>query len=215
MVEGRIVSVIGLAFGDCGKGLFTDYLCRARSAHTVMRFNGGAQAGHNVILPDGRHHTFSQFGAGTFNPGVATVLSAPVVVHPTALLVEETYLQRAGISDALDRLLIDARCLVTTPYHEAAGRLRERARGAAAHGSCGVGFGETVGHALAQPEQAIRYGDLLHRSRVRNKLEAMRHYLRAALPPARRRWTVKTRQSWPIQVSGSCGSNTYNALSPR
>ena len=182
MVEGRIVSVIGLAFGDCGKGLFTDYLCRANSAHTVVRFNGGAQAGHNVVLPDGRHHTFSQFSAGTFNPGVATVLSAPVVVHPTALLVEETYLQRAGVSDALDRLFIDARSLITTPYHEAAGRLRERARGAAAHGSCGVGFGETVGHALAQPEQALRYADLLHPSRARDKLEAMRHSLRASLP---------------------------------
>ena len=182
MVEGRIVSVIGLAFGDCGKGLFTDYLCRARSAHTVVRFNGGAQAGHNVVLPDGRHHTFSQFGAGTFNPGVATVLAAPVVVHPTALLVEETYLQRAGVSDALDRLFIDARCLITTPYHEAAGRLRERARGAAAHGSCGVGFGETVGHALAHPEQALRYADLLHPSCARDKLEAMRCSLLAALP---------------------------------
>jgi adenylosuccinate synthase len=182
LVEGRIVSVIGLAFGDCGKGLFTDYLCRARSAHTVVRFNGGAQAGHNVVLPDGRHHTFSQFGAGTFNPGVATVLSAPVVVHPTALLVEETYLQRAGVSDALGRLFIDARCLVTTPYHEAAGRLRERARGAAAHGSCGVGFGETVGHALAQPGQALRYADLLHPARARDKLEAMRNSLRALLP---------------------------------
>jgi adenylosuccinate synthase len=108
LVEGRIVSVIGLAFGDCGKGLFTDYLCRAKSAHTVVRFNGGAQAGHNVVLPDGRHHTFSQFGAGTFNPGVATVLSAPIVVHPTALLVEEIYLQRAGVSDTLDRLFIEA-----------------------------------------------------------------------------------------------------------
>ena len=182
MVEGRIVSVIGLAFGDCGKGLFTDYLCRARSAHTVVRFNGGAQAGHNVVLPDGRHHTFSQFGAGTFNPGVATVLSAPVVVHPTALLVEETYLQRTGVSGALDRLFIDERCLITTPYHEAAGRLRERARGAAAHGSCGVGFGETVGHALAHPGQALRYADLLHPSRARDKLEAMRITLRASLP---------------------------------
>ncbi|KQV51384.1 adenylosuccinate synthetase [Duganella sp. Root336D2] len=181
MVEGRIVSVIGLAFGDCGKGLFTDYLCRAKSAHTVVRFNGGAQAGHNVVLPDGRHHTFSQFGAGTFNPGVATVLSAPVVIHPTALLVEEAYLQRAGVGDALDRLSIDARCLVTTPYHEAAGRLRERARGPAAHGSCGVGFGETVGHALARPEQALRYADLLHPSRAHDKLEAMRQSLRATL----------------------------------
>jgi adenylosuccinate synthase len=182
LVEGRILSVIGLAFGDCGKGLFTDYLCRAKAAHTVVRFNGGAQAGHNVVLPDGRHHTFSQFGAGTFNPGVATVLSAPVVVHPTALLVEETYLQRAGVGDALDRLFIDARCLVTTPYHEAAGRLRERARGAAAHGSCGVGFGETVGHALAYPEQALRYADLQHPARPPDKLEAMRRSLRASLP---------------------------------
>ncbi|WP_035372862.1 adenylosuccinate synthetase [Pseudoduganella violaceinigra] len=182
MVENRIVSVIGLAFGDCGKGLFTDYLCRARSAHTVVRFNGGAQAGHNVVLPDGRQHTFSQFGAGTFIPSVATVLSAPVIVHPTALLVEDSYLQRAGVADALQRLFIDARCLVTTPYHEAAGRLRERARGAAAHGSCGVGFGETVGHALAHPAQAIRYGELLDSSRTRDKLDAVRHSLRASLP---------------------------------
>ncbi|HEY0589497.1 MAG TPA: adenylosuccinate synthetase [Pseudoduganella sp.] len=182
MVEGRVVSVIGLAFGDCGKGLFTDYLCRAKAAHTVVRFNGGAQAGHNVVLPDGRHHTFSQLGAGTFNPGVATVLSAPVVVHPTALLVEETYLQRAGVSNALDRLFIDARCLITTPFHEAAGRLRERARGAAAHGSCGVGFGETMDHALGHPEQALRYADLQHPSRAHDKLEAIRSTLRASLP---------------------------------
>jgi adenylosuccinate synthase len=168
------------------KGLFTDYLCRSKAAHTVVRFNGGAQAGHNVVLPDGRHHTFSQFGAGTFNAGVATVLSAPVVVHPTALLVEESYLRRAGVGDALDRLLIDARCLVTTPYHEAAGRLRERARGAAAHGSCGVGFGETVGHALAHPEQALRYADLLQPGHARDKLEAMRHSLHAALPEGAR-----------------------------
>jgi len=182
LVEGRVTSVIGLGFGDCGKGLFTDYLCRAQSAHTVVRFNGGAQAGHNVVLPDGRQHTFSQFGAGTFNPGVATVLSAPVVMHPTALLVEESFLQRAGVSDAFSRLLIDARCLVTTPYHEAAGRLRERARGAGAHGSCGVGFGETVGHALRHPDQAIRYADLLHAPQALDKLEALRLSLLGALP---------------------------------
>ena len=184
MAEGRIVSVTGLAFGDCGKGLFTDYLCRIRSAHTVVRFNGGAQAGHNVVLPDGRHHTFSQFGAGSFNPGVATVLAAPVVVHPTALLVEDAYLRRCGVGDALARLFIDARCLLTTPYHEAAGRLRERARGAAAHGSCGVGFGETVGHALAHPGLELRYADLLQPARTRDKLEALRQSLRAALPDA-------------------------------
>ncbi|WP_426114859.1 adenylosuccinate synthetase [Massilia sp. PWRC2] len=154
----RLVSVIGLAFGDCGKGLFVDYLCRLWHAHTVVRFNGGGQAGHNVVLPDGRRHTFSQFGAGAFVAGTCSVLAYPVIVHPGALLVEHEYLRRCGVDDALARLLIDARCRVTTPFHQAAGRLRELARGDAAHGSCGVGVGETVRHGLQHAAQILRYG---------------------------------------------------------
>lgn len=176
MVHGltRYVSLLGLGFGDCGKGLFTDHLCEDGNAHTVVRFNGGAQAGHNVVRPDGRHHTFSQFGAGSFNPGVATVLASPVVVHPTGLLAENEFLHRAGIVDAMSRLWIDARCRVTTPFHQAAGRLREWARGARAHGSCGVGVGETVRQALLHPDTALHYGDLPHRVRTLDKLEAVR-----------------------------------------
>lgn len=127
----------------------------------MVRFNGGAQAGHNVVRADGRHHTFSQFGAGSFEPDVVTLLASAVVVHPTALLVEAAVLRDKGVPDALARLRIDARCRVTTPFHQAAGRLREWARGDAAHGSCGVGVGETVRQALAAPELALRYGDLL------------------------------------------------------
>jgi len=175
----RLVSLVGLGFGDCGKGLFTDALCRRWPVHTVARFNGGAQAGHNVVLPDGRHHTFSQFGAGTFVPGVHTLLAAPVVVHPTALLVEAEFLRRAGVADALSRLTIAAACRVTTPYHQAAGRLRERLRGAHAHGSCGVGVGETVAHAIARPGEALRYADLAQPRRAREKLAAIRRTLAA------------------------------------
>ena len=167
----RYVSLLGLGFGDCGKGLFTDFLSRHWQAHTVVRFNGGAQAGHNVVLPDGRHHTFSQFGAATFQPGVFTVLAAPVVVHPTALRVEQQALQRVGVHDAMARLVIDARCRVTTPFHQAAGRLRE---GITGHGSCGVGVGETVRQAIAAPEQALRYGDLLDTGGTLAKLDALR-----------------------------------------
>lgn len=170
----RYVSLLGLGFGDCGKGLFTDHLCGHLQAHTVVRFNGGAQAGHNVVLADGRHHTFSQFGAGSFHAGVGTVLASPVVVHPTALRVEEAALRQAGVHDAFSRLLIDARCRVTTPFHQAAGRLREWARGEDAHGSCGVGVGETVRQALAAPEGALRYGDLMHPARALDQLEASR-----------------------------------------
>lgn len=174
----RYVSLLGLGFGDCGKGLYTDHLCGAWQAHTVVRFNGGAQAGHNVVLADGRHHTFSQFGAGSFHAGVATVLASPVVVHPTALRVEEEALRRVGVYDAFSRLLVDARCRVTTPFHQAAGRLREWARGAKAHGSCGVGVGETVRQALTAPEAALHYGDLLNPARALDKLEASRTSLR-------------------------------------
>ncbi len=179
MVATRFVSLIGLGFGDCGKGLFTDALCRHWQAHTVLRFNGGAQAGHNVVLPDGRHHTFSQFGAGSFVPGVATVLASPVVVHPTALLVEAQCLQLVGVHDALQRLTIDARCRITTPYHQAAGRLREWQRGSNAHGSCGVGVGETVRHALQHPAQSLHYGDLSRPAFARDKLATLRRTLAA------------------------------------
>ncbi|MES2935478.1 MAG: adenylosuccinate synthetase [Pseudomonadota bacterium] len=170
----RFISLLGLAFGDCGKGLFTDYLCRHWQAHTVVRFNGGAQAGHNVVLPDGRHHTFSQFGAATFVPDVVTLLAYPVVVHPTALLIENEFLQRAGVADGLQRLMIDARCRVTTPFHQAAGRLRELARGQGAHGTCGVGVGETVRHSLDHPGQILRYADLLNPILALDKLEVIR-----------------------------------------
>ena len=173
----RLVSVIGLAFGDCGKGLFVDYLCRRWRAHTVVRFNGGGQAGHNVVLPDGRRHTFSQFGAATFVPGVATVLAEPVVIHPGALLVEHDYLRRCGVDDAMARLLIDPRCRVTTPFHQACGRLRELARGALAHGSCGVGVGATVLHSLQHPAQTIMYADLARPALALEKAEAIRRTL--------------------------------------
>lgn len=177
------MSLLGLGFGDCGKGLFTDFLSRHWQAHTVVRFNGGAQAGHNVVLPDGRHHTFSQFGAATFQPGVFTVLAAPVVVHPTALLIEHQALQRAGTGDSMARLLVDARCRVTTPFHQAAGRLRERLLG---HGSCGVGVGETVRQSLEAPALTLRYGDLIDGRGTLDRLEALRRHLHGTFAAAAR-----------------------------
>lgn len=154
--------LVDLGFGDAGKGLLTDFLARQLKAGLVVRYNGGAQAGHNVVTADGRHHTFSQFGAGSFLPYTRTFLSRHVVIHPTALLVEGDLLQGKGVANPFARLAISEQALVITPFHQALNRIRERVRGADRHGSCGVGVGETVEDALAHPELHLRARDLLH-----------------------------------------------------
>lgn len=173
----RAAVVVDLGFGDAGKGLVTDHLVRTRGARLVVRYNGGAQAGHNVVTPGGRHHTFSQWGAGSFVDGVGTFLSRHVVVHPTALLAEAAALEDRGVPAPLDRLAVDRRARVVTPFHQARGRLRELARGDGRHGSCGVGIGETVGHGLAYPEEVVTAGDLGSGDRLARQLEAVRHRL--------------------------------------
>ena len=154
------VMVVDLGFGDAGKGTLTDWLVRTLDARAIVRFNGGAQAGHNVVTDDGRHHTFAQFGAGSFVPGVQTFLSKHVVFHPTALLVEAEHLSRVGVPYGLERVHVSEECLVTTPVHQAATCIRELARGDARHGSCGVGVGETMRDAIAAPRDALRARDL-------------------------------------------------------
>ena len=166
--------VVDLGFGDAGKGLLTDYLVRSTGARWVVRFNGGAQAGHTVVTADGRQHTFSQFGAGSFVPGVQTLLTRDVVVHPTALAAEAQHLARVGVTDAMRRIQIDPECRVTTPFHQTSNRLRELLRGSARHGSCGVGVGETVQDSLTNPELTVRFGELLRPERLRDKLGALR-----------------------------------------
>lgn len=170
----RAFVVIDLGFGDAGKGLLTDHLVRRTGATVVVRYNGGAQAGHNVVTPDGRHHTFAQFGAGTFVPGVRTFLSHHFLLHPTALLLEGRALQGKGVGDVFSRLRVSERARVITPFHQAANRLRELARGGARHGSCGVGVGETVQDALEHPEETVFAGELREPARAKRKLQRIR-----------------------------------------
>ncbi|MFL6194687.1 MAG: adenylosuccinate synthetase [Thermoanaerobaculia bacterium] len=177
----RAFLLVDLGFGDAGKGVLTDFLVRRAGASVVVRYNGGAQAGHNVVAPDGRHHTFAQLGAGSFVAGVRTFLSRHVVIHPTALLAEAAALRSKGVQDPLSRVRISEGALVITPFHQAAGRLRELARGDGRHGSCGVGVGEAVGDALEYPEDAVRAGDLRNPARLRSRLPRLRERKRAEM----------------------------------
>jgi adenylosuccinate synthase len=178
--------VVDLGYGDAGKGTVVDWLCTPASGHqiaAVVRFNGGAQAAHNVVTADGRHHTFAQFGSGTFTPGVRTHLSRFMLVDPLALAAEDAHLAAVGIRDALDRLTVDRDALLTTPYHQAANRARERARGAQRHGSCGMGIGETARFALGHPADAPRAGDCAAPRLLARKLAGLRDELTSELGP--------------------------------
>ncbi len=177
--ERTAIAVVDLGFGDAGKGLLTDALVRRLGARWVVRFNGGAQAGHHVVTPDGRHHTFAQLGAGSFVDGVRTALSRDVVVHPGALFVEAQALEAQGVPRPLERVSISDRALLITPFHQALNRLRELARGDARHGSCGVGVGEAVQDALAFPQDALRAGDARALPELRRTLAWVRERKRA------------------------------------
>jgi adenylosuccinate synthase len=135
------MAVIGAGYGDEGKGLITDaFAARFGPAATVVRFNGGAQAGHTVTLADGRRHVFHHIGSGTL-AGARTFLSRFFVANPILLAAEVAALKSMGVTP---RIMIDAYAPVTTPYDMMINQIAERARGGGRHGSCGLGFGETL-----------------------------------------------------------------------
>ncbi|MBY8880659.1 adenylosuccinate synthetase [Actinacidiphila acidipaludis] len=181
-VPGDHTVVVDLGYGDAGKGAVVDRLCRTGEFTAVVRFNGGAQAAHNVVTEDGRHHTFAQFGSGTLR-GVPSHLSRFCCVDPAALAAEADHLRSLGVPDPYALLSADRRALLTTPYHAAANRLRERARGTARHGSCGMGVGETAAYALAHPQDAPTVGDCASRPRLLRLLRLLRDRLADELGP--------------------------------
>lgn len=134
------LAIVGLGYGDEGKGSMVDYYVRERNANLVIRFNGGPQASHHVVLPDGRYHGFAQYGSGTFK-GVPTYLSDLMMVEPYAIENETDALIRSGIPHPKDLLTVDFMCPIITPWHWRLNRMRESAR-TKKHGTCGMGIGE-------------------------------------------------------------------------
>jgi adenylosuccinate synthase len=170
----RAIITVGLSFGDEGKGATVDHLTRNYDADLVVRYCGGSQAGHNVELPDGRRHTFSQFGAGTLAARVRTYLGPNVVIDPHALLREAQNLVELGVHKPTELLTIHPRCLVATIWHRTLNQLRELSRNADKHGSCGQGIGEARHYWLQHGDDAIFAADLRKMPILREKLELLR-----------------------------------------
>jgi adenylosuccinate synthase len=169
-----ISAVIGANYGDCGKGLITDYLSDNNTL--VVRFNGGAQAGHTVVRSDGRGHVFHHFGAGTLS-GADTYLARKFIVNP-AIFVQELKILLMTDRPFPD-VFVDPLAKVTTPYDMMLNQAIETLRGLSGtgrHGSCGLGINETVvRHGLGYPLN-ITAKDILTQSRIllRDRLDTIR-----------------------------------------
>lgn len=135
------VAIIGGGYGDEGKGLMTDFMATRLYNPIIILPNGGCQRGHGVTTPTGKHHVFSHFSSGTFW-GAPTFLSRFFVVNPKLFRLEhEQFVKKFGITP---EIYVDAECMTTTPIEMMINQILEMNRGAAKHGSCGVGFGETL-----------------------------------------------------------------------
>ncbi|MEM6396561.1 MAG: adenylosuccinate synthetase [Bacteroidota bacterium] len=159
--------VIGLGFGDEGKGMLTDHLCRKAERPLVVRFSGGHQAGHTVVTADGRQHVFSNFGAGTF-AGAPTLWSRFCTFHPIGYANELAALKEAGVKP---KLFVDGLAPVTTPYDLLYNRILEKKE---KHGSCGLGFGATI--ARHEGPHKIHAMDLLNDFVLKQKLKSVANY---------------------------------------
>lgn len=171
--------VVGLGFGDEGKGAAVDYLSTrgARLADRVVRFNGGGQAAHTVVA-GGLKHTFSTFASGTL-AGVPGWIGPRCTFAPGPAAAEAAALRGLGLTP---RLSVSEDALLTTPLHVAANLAREAARGAGAHGTTGTGFGETIGASEALGDAGLpvlRAGDLGSVDALLAGLLALRDHLGA------------------------------------
>jgi adenylosuccinate synthase len=164
------VVVIGTQWGDEGKGKIVDWL--TDRAHGVVRFQGGHNAGHTLVVK-GRRTVLHLIPSGILRERVACYIGNGVVLSPEALVEELEMLKALGV-EAASRLKISEACPLILPYHSAVDRAREAAKGAAKIGTTGRGIGPAYEDKVAR--RAIRVQDLFYRERFAAKLGEVLDY---------------------------------------
>jgi adenylosuccinate synthase len=159
------IVLIGAQWGDEGKGKVTDLL--GGQVGYVVRYQGGNNAGHTVITPDGEKYALHLLPSGVLTPGCTPVIGNGVVVDPKVLIGEIDGLAERGLS--CERLLISADAHLIMPHHRALDRVVERYLGSARIGTTGRGIGPAYGDKVARV--GIRMQDLLDPGILRKKLE--------------------------------------------
>ncbi|MBN6035843.1 adenylosuccinate synthase [Amycolatopsis sp. 195334CR] len=160
------IVLIGAQWGDEGKGKATDLL--GDRVQWVVRYQGGNNAGHTVVLPDGQDFALHLIPSGILTPGVTNVIGNGVVVDPGVLLDELAGLEARGVDTS--RLLLSADAHLIMPYHVAIDKVTERYLGAKKIGTTGRGIGPCYQDKIARV--GVRVQDLLDEKILRQKVEA-------------------------------------------
>jgi len=165
---GRSAAVVGLQWGDEGKGKLIDIV--AGSFDAVARYNGGANAGHTVVI-EGERHALHLVPSGIFHEGTLAVIGNGLVVDPEVLIGELDTLASRGIDTS--GLRLSDRAHVVMPYHKDEDEIRERLLADGSSGSIGTtkrGIGPCYAD-KAHRSTAIRVRDLLDAETLRRRLD--------------------------------------------
>ena len=159
-----VTVVVGSQWGDEGKGKIVDHL--AERASMVVRYQGGNNAGHTVVIGD-TTLKLHQVPAGITRSNVAAVLGHGMVINPPALVEELDTLDSKGV--AVDNMHISCNAHVVMPYHPLFDGLEEKMRGDQAIGTTKRGIGPTYTDKVAR--RGVRMQDLLDEERFTRKVE--------------------------------------------
>ncbi|BAZ65273.1 MAG: adenylosuccinate synthase [Pelatocladus maniniholoensis HA4357-MV3] len=158
------VIVIGAQWGDEGKGKITDLL--SRSADVVVRYQGGVNAGHTIVVK-GQTFKLHLIPSGILYPDTECIIGSGTVIDPQVLIAELDQIEELGIST--NNLLIAQTAHVTMPYHRLIDQASEERRGNHKIGTTGRGIGPT--YADKSERTGIRMLDLMDFRGLRDQLE--------------------------------------------
>lgn len=158
--------VLGAQWGDEGKGKMTDYL--AEEANVVVRFQGGNNAGHTVVVGD-KEYKLHLIPSGILYDDKLNVIGNGVVVDPKALFDEIEYLEGVGVKVTPEKLIVSDRAQLIMPYHKTLDILKEKARGKNDIGTTGKGIGPCYTDKFERC--GIRVCDLMHEDVFAEKLQ--------------------------------------------
>jgi adenylosuccinate synthase len=167
---GKNVVVLGTQWGDEGKGKVVDLLTESASA--VVRFQGGHNAGHTLVI-DGEKTVLHLIPSGILRNDKTCIIGNGVVLSPEALIEEIHELEKKGVP-VRQRLRLSPACPLILSYHVRLDQAREKERGIAKIGTTGRGIGPAYEDKVAR--RGLRLGDMLHRERFASKLGEVLQY---------------------------------------